>query len=146
MNRQHGAAPLLCQLSYCPTNTAVPHRVMRSRINSVSPQTDELSAPVPCIAYTTSRQEPADLHHIRITHMRSNYAPLILVGTAGFEPANDGVKVHCLTAWRRPNKNTAGARCIRLVARRFKRYSFSIILYHKYLATWGTFVTNFKNI
>ena len=24
---------------------------------------------------------------------------------AGFEPANDGVKVHCLTAWLHPNKN-----------------------------------------
>ena len=26
-----------------------------------------------------------------------------LAGLAGFEPTNDGVKVHCLTAWRQPN-------------------------------------------
>ena len=26
-----------------------------------------------------------------------------MAGMAGFEPANDGVKVHCLTAWRHPN-------------------------------------------
>ena len=28
---------------------------------------------------------------------------LFLAGTAGFEPASAGVKVPCLTAWRRPN-------------------------------------------
>lgn len=27
----------------------------------------------------------------------------VLAGTAGFGPANAGVKVRCLTAWRRPN-------------------------------------------
>ena len=27
-----------------------------------------------------------------------------MAGMAGFEPANDGVKVHCLTAWRHPNE------------------------------------------
>ena len=27
----------------------------------------------------------------------------LLAGTAGFGPANAGVKVRCLTAWRRPN-------------------------------------------
>ena len=26
-----------------------------------------------------------------------------LAGTAGFEPASEGVKVPCLTTWRRPN-------------------------------------------
>ena len=26
-----------------------------------------------------------------------------LAGTAGFEPAGEGVKVPCLTTWRRPN-------------------------------------------
>ena len=26
-----------------------------------------------------------------------------MAGMAGFEPANDGVKVRCLTAWRHPN-------------------------------------------
>ena len=26
-----------------------------------------------------------------------------LAGLAGFEPTNDGVKVHCLTTWRQPN-------------------------------------------
>ena len=25
-----------------------------------------------------------------------------LAGMAGFEPANDGIKTRCLTAWRRP--------------------------------------------
>lgn len=28
---------------------------------------------------------------------------MIMVGVAGFEPANDGVKVRCLTAWLYPN-------------------------------------------
>ena len=27
-----------------------------------------------------------------------------MAGAAGFEPANAGVKVPCLTAWRRPTK------------------------------------------
>ena len=27
-----------------------------------------------------------------------------LVGVAGFEPANDGVKVRCLTAWLYPSE------------------------------------------
>lgn len=27
---------------------------------------------------------------------------LIMAGPAGFEPTDDGVKVRCLTAWRRP--------------------------------------------
>ena len=27
-----------------------------------------------------------------------------VAGAAGLEPANDGVKVRCLTAWLRPNK------------------------------------------
>ena len=26
-----------------------------------------------------------------------------MAGIAGFEPTNNGVKVHCLTAWRYPN-------------------------------------------
>ena len=29
----------------------------------------------------------------------------LLARVAGFEPANDGVRVHCLTAWRYPNIN-----------------------------------------
>ena len=28
-----------------------------------------------------------------------------VAGVAGFEPANDGVKVHCLAAWLYPNDN-----------------------------------------
>ena len=28
-----------------------------------------------------------------------------MAGIAGFEPTNDGVKVHCLTAWRYPKSN-----------------------------------------
>ncbi len=27
----------------------------------------------------------------------------VLDGAAGFEPANGGIKIHCLTTWRRPN-------------------------------------------
>jgi hypothetical protein len=27
-----------------------------------------------------------------------------LVGTAGFEPTDGGIKNRCLTTWRRPNK------------------------------------------
>lgn len=27
----------------------------------------------------------------------------VLAGVAGFEPTNDGVRVHCLTAWLYPN-------------------------------------------
>ena len=30
-------------------------------------------------------------------------ALLMMAGPAGFEPTGDGVKVRCLTAWRRPN-------------------------------------------
>ena len=30
-----------------------------------------------------------------------------LAGPAGFEPTGDGVKVRCLTAWRRPNISKA---------------------------------------
>lgn len=29
-----------------------------------------------------------------------------MAGSAGFEPANDGTKTRCLTAWRRPNDPT----------------------------------------
>ena len=28
-----------------------------------------------------------------------------VVGAAGIEPANAGIKIRCLTAWRRPNKS-----------------------------------------
>jgi len=28
----------------------------------------------------------------------------VLVGAAGFEPANGGIKSRCLTTWRRPNR------------------------------------------
>ena len=28
---------------------------------------------------------------------------LILIGAEGFEPSNGGVRVHCLTTWRRPS-------------------------------------------
>ena len=28
----------------------------------------------------------------------------VITGAAGFEPANGGVKVHSLTAWRRPRE------------------------------------------
>lgn len=30
-----------------------------------------------------------------------------LARVAGFEPADDGVRVHCLTAWLYPNGNTS---------------------------------------
>ena len=29
--------------------------------------------------------------------------PEKLAGVAGFEPAHDGIRIHCLTAWRYPN-------------------------------------------
>lgn len=28
----------------------------------------------------------------------------VLVGAAGFEPTNDGIKNRCLTTWRRPKE------------------------------------------
>ena len=31
--------------------------------------------------------------------------PVVLAGVAGFEPATDGVRVRCLTAWRYPNSS-----------------------------------------
>gem|GEM_PF-1189302 len=31
-------------------------------------------------------------------------AAFYMAGPAGFEPAHDGIKTRCLTAWRRPNK------------------------------------------
>ena len=30
---------------------------------------------------------------------------ILLAGMGGFEPANGGVKVRCLTTWRHPNNN-----------------------------------------
>ena len=33
-----------------------------------------------------------------------------VAGTAGFEPAGEGVKVPCLTTWRRPNVAEVGDR------------------------------------
>ena len=37
--------------------------------------------------------------------LNRNLSPLhVVAGVAGFEPTNDGVKVRCLTAWRRPSK------------------------------------------
>ncbi len=38
---------------------------------------------------------------------------LFLAGTAGFEPASAGVKVPCLTAWRRPNIKIRKAEALR---------------------------------
>src|SRR5579872_2562212 len=39
--------------------------------------------------------------------------PLILAGAGGFEPPYGGIKIHCLTTWRRPNgrktKEVAGS-------------------------------------
>ena len=32
--------------------------------------------------------------------------PAILARVAGFEPAHDGIRIHCLTAWRYPNVMT----------------------------------------
>ena len=29
--------------------------------------------------------------------------PYLLARVAGFEPAHDGIRIHCLTAWRYPN-------------------------------------------
>lgn len=38
---------------------------------------------------------------------------------AGFEPTNNGVKVHCLTTWRHPRKYAKSIICL-------NRYSFKI--------------------
>ena len=32
-----------------------------------------------------------------------------MVGAAGFEPAHDGIKTRCLTAWLRPNRQHKSA-------------------------------------
>ncbi len=43
-----------------------------------------------------------------------------LVGIAGFEPAHEGVKVPCLTAWRYPNiEEKVRGRNIILTSNRF---------------------------
>ncbi len=43
-----------------------------------------------------------------------NYRPLrghfILAGAPGFEPGNAGIKIRCLTAWRRPSNFSASGR------------------------------------
>ncbi len=31
-----------------------------------------------------------------------HFAQLLLARVAGFEPAHDGIRIHCLTAWRYP--------------------------------------------
>ena len=37
---------------------------------------------------------------------------LCLAGAGGFEPPHGGIKIHCLTTWRRPNnRNAAGPTC-----------------------------------
>ena len=36
-----------------------------------------------------------------------------MAGLAGFEPAHDGVKVRCLTAWLYPNNKNGGKKWIR---------------------------------
>ena len=42
------------------------------------------------------------IHRIVFKSRLSNPVNEYLAGTAGFEPANVGVKGRCLTAWRRP--------------------------------------------
>ena len=48
----------------------------------------------------------AQLFHLpagQISLKKTPCGVFFVVGTAGFEPADSGVKVRCLTAWRRPN-------------------------------------------
>ena len=40
---------------------------------------------------------------------KSNLCKILLAGAEGFEPTHDGVKVRCLTAWRRPCNGVKGA-------------------------------------
>ena len=48
----------------------------------------------------------------------------MLAGAAGFEPTNSGVKVRCLTAWRRPiNKSTYNILSVCLIMSRLKVFS-----------------------
>ena len=46
---------------------------------------------------------------MQIIYIKNNFFILIYLisktGVAGFEPANGGVKVHSLTAWRHPKIN-----------------------------------------
>jgi hypothetical protein len=41
----------------------------------------------------------------RSPYLRRNKKKETITGVEGFEPANGGVKVRCLTTWRHPNFN-----------------------------------------
>lgn len=45
------------------------------------------------------------LQKIKKTAFFRQFDYLLVAGLAGFEPAHDGVKVRCLTAWRQPNNS-----------------------------------------
>ena len=52
----------------------------------------------------------------------------LLAGMAGFEPANNGVKVRCLTAWRHPNMLFVIISQSSAFAKRFPRWKAKIQL------------------
>ncbi len=57
--------------------------------------------------------------------MRSDLSCVVthLVGVAGFEPANDRVKVCCLTAWLYPNID------LNIISQKEKKFNRSLIFY-----------------
>ena len=82
---------------------------------------------LPCLQSRKKRRKPLQLIFLCFTNRlriwpkvtdeskkidKHHRAPVdFLVGLAGFEPTDAGVKVPCLTAWRQPSKNavfTAG--------------------------------------
>ena len=79
---------LLLRLSHNPLSKLGSH-AKRSRTVSLG------------IWYVLTHRTTNDNHSRLIYHFRSQ---IPLTEHAGFEPANAGVKVLCLTAWRMPNK------------------------------------------
>ena len=51
-----------------------------------------------------STRLPLQLKQKERNHFRSSF---LLAGVVGFEPTDDGVRVHCLTTWLHPNNNSS---------------------------------------
>src|ERR1700694_6127138 len=53
---------------------------------------------------TTNSQKTAIGGHFWPCRRQNLNAPDWLAGAGGFEPPYGGIKIHCLTTWRRPNR------------------------------------------
>ena len=64
-----------------------------------------------------------------------------MAGLAGFEPAHDGIKTRCLTAWRQPNIDRENRLVKRVViARQVQSLMFSLSNCQHLFLTFSDFV------